>query len=155
MMVEKVTLGVFFGVYSHGSTPGFPGCVPRVTLTWASLSSACRWGGWRWLFPLTSSGASLNPISRNQAGPCSLEHSHRLGFPLPQVTVLRSQQLEDLLVLGLGQKFCDCLCWGNWGDWHEVSTKPLNVFAFPRLLGQCTEITVLSSLTYYWEMFNA
>lgn len=30
MMVEKVTLGVFFGVCSHGSTPGFPGCVSHV-----------------------------------------------------------------------------------------------------------------------------
>lgn len=32
--------------------------------------------------------------------------AHRLDFPLPQVTVLHSQQLEDLLVLGLVQKFC-------------------------------------------------
>lgn len=33
MMVEKVTLGVFFGIYSRGSTPGFRGCIPRVMLT--------------------------------------------------------------------------------------------------------------------------
>lgn len=52
----------------------------------------------RWGFP------------RPEISPCSQEHPHRLHFPLPQVTVLCSQQLEDLLVLGLGQKFCNCLC---------------------------------------------
>lgn len=122
--------------------PRVPWVCPRCDTHLASPSSTCRWGGWWWLL-----------LPHPQISPCSQEHSHRLHFPLPQV--LCSQQLEDLLVLGADQKFCNCLCWGNWGDWHEVSTQPLNVFAFPRLLGQCTEITVLSSLTYYWEMFNA
>lgn len=35
MMVEKVTLGVFFGINSSCSSRGFRGCVPRVTVTWA------------------------------------------------------------------------------------------------------------------------
>lgn len=138
----------FWGVFLW-QHPRVPWCV---ALTWGSLSSRWGGGGWRMVAVLTHIRWG---VPHPEISPCSQEHPHRLPFPLPQVTVLCSQQLEDLLVLGLGQKFCSCLCWGNWGDWHEVSTQPLNVFAFPHLLGQCTEITVLSSLTYYWEMFNA
>lgn len=84
---KRGTPGVVFGLY-------FPVAAPQgsmgVSQVWHSPGPA--WAA---------------PAGEEDDGGKSLEHSHRLGFPLAQVTVLCSQQLEDLLVLGLGQKFCN------------------------------------------------
>lgn len=100
-MVEKVTLGVVFLGYIPVAAPkGSMVCgihlgqpEQQVRKMMVAVLTHIRWG-----------------LPRPEISPCSQEHPHRLHFPLPQVTVLCSQQLEDLLVLGLGQKFCNCLC---------------------------------------------
>lgn len=87
---------VFLGVYSCGSTQGCdthlgqPEQQVQLRRMMVAVLTHISWG-----------------LPYPEISPCSQEHPHRLRFPLPQVTVLCSQQLEDLLVLGLGQKFCN------------------------------------------------
>lgn len=67
-MVEKVTLGLFFGVYSCGSTQGFHGCV----LTWAAGAGEEEDGGCSHSHQVSShmqkSGKSLLTGTFTQAG---------------------------------------------------------------------------------------